>query len=141
MTDDSPAVSERNQPIVEEFRARGGQVGGMFEGVPLLLLTHTGAQSGRRRISPLAYLRDGERVLIFASNAGRPAHPSWYHNILANPRVTVEIGAETWTAKAVPVHGEERDRHYARQAELMPAFATYQESTSRVIPVVALERT
>ncbi|GAA2884561.1 nitroreductase/quinone reductase family protein [Nonomuraea rubra] len=131
-------MTDFNQQVIEEFRANGGKVGGMFEGAPLVLLTTMGARSGHRRTNPAVYLRDGERILVFASNAGADAHPAWYHNVLAQPRVTVELGKETFTARAVPLEGEERDRMYARQAAIDPAFAAYQSRTSRVIPVVAL---
>ncbi|MET7332880.1 nitroreductase/quinone reductase family protein [Nonomuraea sp. NPDC005650] len=131
-------MTDFNQQVIEEFRANGGKVGGMFEGAPLVLLTTTGAKTGRRRTNPAVYLRDGERVLVFASNAGGAANPAWYHNVLANPRVIVELGAERFAARAVPLEGEERDRLYARQAAIDPAFAAYQANTERVIPVVAL---
>jgi deazaflavin-dependent oxidoreductase (nitroreductase family) len=134
-----------NRAIIEEFRANGGTVGGRFEGALLLLLTTTGAKSGRLRTSPLGYLRDGDRILVFASNGGQPEHPAWYRNLLANPVVTVEIGdgnggVETYTATATPLEGGERDRFYAIQSKLVPAYAEYQAQTSRVIPVVALTR-
>ncbi|MFF4616776.1 nitroreductase/quinone reductase family protein [Nonomuraea jabiensis] len=131
-------MTDFNQQVIEEFRANGGKVGGMFEGTPLVLLTTTGAKTGRRRTNPAVYLRDGERVLVFASNAGGAADPAWYHNVLANPRVVVELGADRFAARAVPLEGEERDRLYARQAAIDPAFATYQQNTERVIPVIAL---
>ncbi|WP_424535880.1 nitroreductase/quinone reductase family protein [Sphaerisporangium viridialbum] len=137
-------MSDWNEKIIEEFRANGGKVGGMFEGASLVLITTTGARTGTRRTNPVVYVPDGERILVFASNAGAPAHPAWYHNLLACPEVTVELGdgtrVETFTATAHPLHGEERDRLYARQARLDPAFAAYQEGTTRVIPVVALHR-
>ncbi|WP_169947839.1 nitroreductase family deazaflavin-dependent oxidoreductase [Microbispora sp. H11081] len=138
-------MSDWNIKIIEEFRANGGKVGGAFEGTPLILLTTTGAKSGAARTNPVACLRDGDRFLVFASYAGAPRNPDWYHNLLANPTVTVEAGdgttIETFTATAVPLTGEERDRMYARQAELVPIFAEYQKKTSRVIPVVALHPT
>ena len=129
-----------NQQIIEEFRANAGKVGGQFEGAPMLLLTTTGAKTGRRLTSPLVYAQDGDRLLVFASKAGAPTNPAWYHNLVANPTVTVEVGAETFEARATVVTGEERDRLYAEQAKRMPGFATYQQNTTRVIPVVALER-
>jgi deazaflavin-dependent oxidoreductase (nitroreductase family) len=129
-----------NAALIEEFRANGGRVGGRFEGRPVLLLTTTGAKSGRRLTTPLVYLQDGERRLIFASKAGAPTNPDWYHNLVANPRVTVEVGTETYEATAVVVNGEERDRLYARQVAAAPQFGEYQEKTTRVIPVIALER-
>jgi deazaflavin-dependent oxidoreductase (nitroreductase family) len=133
-------MADFNQQIIDEFRAGGGRVGGMFEGADLVLLTTTGARSGKPRTSPVGYAPDGDRILIFGSNAGLPAHPSWYHNLLANPRVTVERGTETYTAIATPLEGEERDRRYSEQGRRIPAYAAYQEQTTRVIPVVALQR-
>jgi deazaflavin-dependent oxidoreductase (nitroreductase family) len=140
MPETEPAVQVWNQQIVEEFRTHGGQVGGPFEAATLALVTTTGARSGKRTTNPLTYLSDGERILIFASNAGGPTNPAWYHNVVANPQVTVEIGAETYPGIAIPLHGEERDRLYARQAQLVPAYAEYQAKTSRPIPVVAVYR-
>ncbi len=127
-----------NRRLIEEFRANGGKVGGMWEGKPLLLLTTTGAKSGQRRTNPVMYLADGDRLLIFASKGGAPTHPDWYHNLLAHPQVTVEVGTETYEAAAVVLTGEERDRLYAKQSELFPQFAEYQSKTSRKIPVIAL---
>ena len=129
-----------NTALIEEFRANGGKVGGRFEGRPVVLLTTIGAKSGRRLTTPLVYLQDGERRLIFASKAGSPTHPDWYHNLVANPTVTVEVGTETYDAKAVVITGEERDRLYAKQVESTPIFGEYQQKTTRTIPVVALER-
>ena len=129
-----------NTALIEEFRANGGKVGGRFEGRPVVLLTTTGATSGRKLTTPLVYLQDGERRLVFASKAGSPTHPDWYHNLVANPTVTVEVGTETYEAKAVVITGEERDRLYAKQVESTPIFGEYQQKTTRTIPVVALER-
>ncbi|MQY02384.1 nitroreductase/quinone reductase family protein [Actinomadura macrotermitis] len=131
-------MSDWNAQVIEEFRKNGGKVGGMFEGADLLLLTTTGAKSGGRHTTPLGYLEDGGRVLVFASNAGGPKNPAWYHNVLADPRVTVEIGTRSYEALAVPLQGEERDEMYALQGKLVPAYADYQRQTDRVIPVVAL---
>lgn len=134
-----------NTPIIEEFRAGKGKVGGMFEGASLLLLTTIGARSGQPHTTPVVYLRDADRLLIFGTNAGAGSHPAWFHNLRANPAVTVEIGTEagidTYPAAAQVLDGAERDRWYARQSELDPAFAAYQDGTSRVIPVIALQRT
>jgi deazaflavin-dependent oxidoreductase (nitroreductase family) len=129
-----------NEALIQEFRANGGKVGGRFEGRPVMLLTTTGAKSGRKFTIPLVYLQDGERRLIFASKAGAPTSPDWYHNLVANPTVTVEVGTETYDARAVVVTGEERDRLYAKQVAAMPQFGEYQEKTTRTIPVIALER-
>ena len=129
-----------NEALIQEFRANGGTVGGRFEGRPVLLLTTTGAKSGRTYTTPLVYLQDGERRLIFASKAGAPTNPDWYHNLVANPTVTVEVGTERYEARAVAITGAERDRLYAKQVEAAPQFGEYQQKTSRVIPVIALER-
>ncbi|WP_454198530.1 nitroreductase/quinone reductase family protein [Nocardia sp. Marseille-Q1738] len=132
-----------NRAIIAEFRANAGKVGGMFEGAALLLLTTVGARTGRRHTVPVVYRRDGARVLVFGSNAGADTHPAWFHNVRANPEVTVEIGTgdriETFPAHARILQGAERDRHYAAQASDDPAFAAYQAATDRIIPVVALQ--
>jgi len=129
-----------NRSTIEAFRANGGKVGGMWEGRPLLLLTTTGAKSGQRRTNPMMYLRDGDRLLVFASKGGAPTNPDWYHNLLAHPQATVEVGTEVYEANATSLSGEERDRWFARQAQLYPQFADYQAKTTRKIPVIALER-
>jgi deazaflavin-dependent oxidoreductase (nitroreductase family) len=129
-----------NTQVIEEFRANGGKVGGYFEGRPMLLLTTTGARSGTRRTTPLVYQPDGERWLIFASMGGAPTSPAWYHNLVAHPDVTIEVGSETVPVTAKVLIGDERDRYYARQVELIPVFGEYQQKTTRRIPVVALER-
>jgi deazaflavin-dependent oxidoreductase (nitroreductase family) len=134
------SMSDFNQQIMDEFRANDGKVGGGFDGAPMVLLTTTGAKSGNRRTNPLVCLVEGDRVYIFASKAGAPTNPAWYHNLVANPRVTVERGSETYEADAVVVTGPERDRLFAAQASVMPGFADYQAKTSRVIPVVELRR-
>ncbi|MEU7122706.1 nitroreductase/quinone reductase family protein [Streptomyces zaomyceticus] len=138
-------MSDFNQRVIEEFRANGGRVGGMFEGAALLLLTTTGARSGRAHTTPAVYVRDGARLLVFASNAGAPKHPAWFHNLRADPHVTVELGTpggtvERFAATSVVTEGEERDRLYAEQAARDPAFAAYRAATDRTIPVVALHR-
>ncbi len=134
-------LNDFNKGIIDEFRERGGTVTGVFEGAPMVLITHTGAKSGERRTTPLVHTIDGDRVIIIASMGGAPTHPAWFHNIKANPRVTVELGTETFEADAeIFDAGPERDRLFAQQAALMPNFADYQEKTDRVIPVVALTR-
>ena len=110
----------------------------MFEGNPLLLLHHTGAKSGQERINPLAYQADQGRYVIFASKAGAPTNPDWYHNLKANPHATIEVGSETIPVVASEATGEERDRLYRTQAERIPSFADYEQKTDRVIPVVLL---
>ena len=126
-----------NRQAIEAFRANGGKVDGMPS---LILLTTTGAKSGQRHTAPVMYLPDGDRLLVFASKGGAPTNPDWYHNLLAHPEVTVEIGSETYHATAIEIYGEERDRFFAKQAEMAPQFGEYQKNTSRKIPVVALVR-
>ncbi len=135
-----PDVKDWNAQIIAEFRANGGKVGGQFDGAPLLLLTTTGAKSGLARTSPMMYLPDGDRLVVFASKAGAPTNPDWYHNVVANPSATVEVGTETFDVDAQVTTGAERDALYARQAKLYPGFAEYEAKTDRVIPVVALTR-
>jgi deazaflavin-dependent oxidoreductase (nitroreductase family) len=129
-----------NQSLIEEFRANDGKVTGVFAGRPLLLLTTTGAKSGRPRVSPLVYTTDGDRIVTIASKGGAPTNPDWYHNLVANPVVTVELPGETFQARATVIEGEERQRLYDAQAALMPGFAEYQQKTTRQIPVVVLDR-
>ncbi|MBV9355605.1 MAG: nitroreductase family deazaflavin-dependent oxidoreductase [Chloroflexi bacterium] len=130
-----------NQQVIDQFRANGGtMVSGMFKGAPLLLLTTTGARSGRRRTTPLAHTRDGDRYVVIASKGGAPSNPDWFRNVVANPEVTVEVGGETFEARASIPTGNERKRLFDQQAAIMPNFAEYQRNTSREIPVVVLER-
>jgi deazaflavin-dependent oxidoreductase (nitroreductase family) len=131
-------MSDLNQQVTAEFRTHHGRVGGPFGGAPLLLLHSTGARSGQERVSPMMYLRDGERYLVFASKAGADDNPDWYHNLRAHPDARIEVGDEEVAVRAVEVTGAERDRLYAQQAALFPGFKDYEEKTSRVIPVVAL---
>jgi len=133
-------INDWNRQTIEAFRANGGKVGGVWEGRPLLLLTTTGAKSGQRRTTPVMYLPDGDRLLVFATKAGAPTNPAWYHNLLAHPEVTVEVGTETYEATATSLTGDERDRLYAKQASLYPQFGEYQARATRKIPVIALER-
>jgi deazaflavin-dependent oxidoreductase (nitroreductase family) len=133
-------VSDWNTKIIEEFRANEGRVGGPFTDAPMLLLTTTGRRTGERRTNPMMYMADGDRLLVFASKGGAPTHPDWYHNLVADPRVTVEVGTESYQAHATALQGDERDRLYAEQSRRYPGFAEYQRNTSRVIPVVALVR-
>jgi deazaflavin-dependent oxidoreductase (nitroreductase family) len=131
-------VSDWNASIIEEFRANGGKVGGAFEGTPMLLLHTTGAKTGRERVNPLVYQQDGDRLVIFASKGGAPTNPAWYHNLLADPDVVVEVGTDTQRRRATVADGEERERLWARQKELIPSFADYEARSSRQIPVVVL---
>jgi deazaflavin-dependent oxidoreductase (nitroreductase family) len=133
-----PDMEEFNRGVIEEFRANDGKVGGPFEGAPVLLLTSVGAKSGERRTTPVMYLPDGERMVIFASLGGAPNNPAWYHNLVANPSATVEVGPGTVEVEAVVTSGEERNRLFDQQAALYPQFADYAQKTTRQIPVVAL---
>ena len=112
-------MNDFNNGIIAEFRANGGKVGGPFEGAPMVLVTHTGKKSGKQYTTPLVCTRDGDAVVIIASKAGAPEHPQWFHNMVANPQVTVEVGTEKYTARAEAITGgPERDRLYAALADL-----------------------
>jgi deazaflavin-dependent oxidoreductase (nitroreductase family) len=132
--------SEFNRKLIDEYRANGGKVGGQFANIPLLLLTTTGARTGRSRTTPLAYSRDAERIVVIASMAGAPNNPDWYHNLVAHAEATVELGSERFSVKAAVTTGEERERLFNRQAAQLPVFAEYQKKTTRRIPVIVLER-
>jgi len=131
-------AQDRNRKIVNEFRANDGKVGGHFEGKTLLLLHTKGAKSGQERINPVAYVRDGDRLVVIASKGGAPTNPSWYYNILANPLVTVEVGTEKFQAHATVTEEPERTRLYNKMVEMMPGFDDYRRKTARVIPVIVL---
>ena len=133
-------VSDWNKKTIEEFRANAGQVGGPFAGAPILLLHTTGARSGQERINPMMYrdLGDG-RVAVFASKAGQPTNPDWYHNLVAHPDVTAEIGTETRHFRARTAPSEERAPIWAEQKQDYPGFAGYETKTTREIPVVILD--
>jgi len=132
--------NERNQKIIEEFRANEGKVGGFFEGRTLLLLHTTGAKSGKERVTPVVTKEDGDRLVIVASKGGAPTHPDWYHNLVANPVVTIEYGTEEFQANATVSSEPERSQLYEQFASDMPAFAEYEKQANRVIPVVTLTR-
>ncbi len=140
-------MQDYNRGIIEEFRANEGRVGGPFAGAPVVLLTSKGAKSGRPHTTPLVYLREGDaaggpgdRIYVFGSMGGAPKHPAWYHNLKANPDATVEVGTQRYAVRAEIITGEERDRLFQKQASVFPAFAQYQQRTTRTIPVIALER-
>ena len=137
MSTSSP--NDFNARIIEQFRANGGRVGEPFENTPLLLLHHTGARTGTERVNPLAYLADGDRYVIFASKAGAPTNPDWYHNLRAHPDVTIEVGTDTLRPPRGEATGEERERLFAAMAERSSNFAEYQRKTDRVIPAIVLE--
>jgi deazaflavin-dependent oxidoreductase (nitroreductase family) len=132
--------NERNLGIIQEFRANAGKVGGPFAGRSLLLLHTIGAKSGQPRINPVACINDGDRLVIIASKGGAPTNPDWYHNLLANPLVTVETGTEQFQAKATVAAEPERTRLYNQMVAMMPGFAGYQQKTTRIIPVIILTR-
>ena len=134
------SLADFNRALIAEFRANGGRTAGPFADAPLLLLTTTGARSGRTHTTPLVYGTDGDEIFVIASKGGAPTHPAWFHNLVANPTVQVEVGTDTYAASAVVVEGDERDRLYVKQATERPAFAEYQERTDRLIPVVRLVR-
>jgi deazaflavin-dependent oxidoreductase (nitroreductase family) len=133
-------MQEWNKAIIDEFRANGGQVGGQFEGAPLLLLHTTGAKSGQEGVNPMMYQDLGSgRVAVFASYAGADVHPAWFHNLVANPDVTAEIGTETRNLRARVAEGDEREPIWTKQKSDYPGFAEYEAKTDREIPVVILE--
>ena len=129
-------TNEYNQQLIETFRANNGA---MPNGSPLLLLTTKGAKTGNVRVNPLAYTRDGDRYVIIASKGGYLTNPDWYHNLVADSEVTVEVDSKRFKARAVVVDGEERDRLFNAQAAVMPNFGEYQTKTTRQIPVIVLE--
>ena len=133
-------TNERNQAVIAEFRASGGKITGRSTIDSLLLLTTTGAKSGRSHTTPLAYHRDGDHLIVVASMGGAPKNPAWYHNLTANPEVTVEVGSETFRAKAASVSGEERGRLYQQHAGHSSVFVDYEKKTSGTIPVISLQR-
>jgi len=131
-------AQERNKRIIDEFRQNDGKVGGRFEGKTLLLLHTKGAKSGEERISPTAYVKDGDRYVIIASKGGAPTNPNWYHNLVANPQVTVEVGNEKFQARATVAEEPERTRLYDKMVEMMSSFDDYRRKTTRMIPVIVL---
>jgi len=134
-------MNDFNKQVVEEFRANEGKVGNYFEGKNVLLLTTTGAKSGAERLSPLVYTKDGDRYVVAASMGGAPKNPAWYHNLVANPNVTVEVGTEKFEATATVIADRaERDRLYAGMVAHAEGFAEYETKTDRIIPIVVLER-
>ncbi len=129
----------RNAAVIQEFRESRGTIASRPD-QQLLLLGTTGAKSGQLRTNPVAYQASDDCLYVFATKAGGPTHPDWYHNLVANPTVTVEVGDQKYDAIAETVTGPERDKTYAKQSESRPIFAEYEQKTDRVIPVVALRR-
>ncbi len=120
------------------YHASGGKLGKTFFGSPILLLTTTGRKTGRPWTWPLTYLPDGDRLVVIASNGGQPNHPSWYLNLRADPRVSVQLGDQTRAMIAQTIEGEERARLWSRTVREYPAYVGYQQKTDREIPVVIL---
>jgi deazaflavin-dependent oxidoreductase (nitroreductase family) len=134
-----PEVRDWNQSVIEEFRGNGGRVAA-FARQPLLLLHHRGAKSGVERVNPVARQDLENGWAVFASKGGAPTNPDWYHNLVANPDVTVEVGTETVAVRARVANAEERQRIWQEQKRRNAGFADYEAKTSRQIPVVVLER-
>lgn len=140
MSDDvADQIQDFNARIIDEFRANDGNVGPPFEGAPLLLLHSIGAKSGQPRVHPVVYQSVDTGWAIFASKAGSPTNPAWFHNLVANPATSIEVGADTVPVDARVLEGTERDQVWARQKDLMPGFADYEAATTRTIPVVLLQ--
>jgi deazaflavin-dependent oxidoreductase (nitroreductase family) len=133
--------NEMNRKVIAEFRENGGKAGGMFEGYPLVLVHHIGARSGTARVTPLVPYVEGDRIFIFASKGGSPEHPSWFHNLVANPKTEVEYGTDRFPVEVRVLAGAERDEVYAKQIAAQPQFKDYANNTDRVIPVIELVRT
>jgi deazaflavin-dependent oxidoreductase (nitroreductase family) len=132
-------MADWNSKIIEEFRASGGKVGGQFEGAPLLLLHTVGARTGQDRVNPMMYQEVPGGYAVFASKAGAPTNPDWYHNLRAQPRVSAEIGSATVELRARQATGDEREQIWAAQKAAYPGFADYEQKTTRQIPVIVLE--
>jgi deazaflavin-dependent oxidoreductase (nitroreductase family) len=133
-------MTDWNAHVIEEFRANGGKVTGDMEGWPIVLVHHTGAKTGTERVNPLVYQQlDGDAIAVFASKAGAPTNPDWYHNLVAHPDTTIEIGTETRHVRARVAPGDERERIWERQKQAMPQFSKYEETANREIPVVIFE--
>jgi len=131
-------MNDWNTKIIEEFRSNEGKVGGQFEGAPLLLLHSTGAKSGEERVNPVMYQAVGSDMAVFASKAGAPTNPDWYHNLVANPQAMAEVGTEKVHVTARVADADERDRIWTKQKTDYPGFADYEKATTRRIPVVIL---
>jgi deazaflavin-dependent oxidoreductase (nitroreductase family) len=127
-----------NKDIIDEFRANDGKVGGGFAGAPMLLLHTKGAKSGAERVNPLVYGAVGDDYVVFASKGGHPTNPDWYHNLVANPETSIEVGSETIPVTARETEGDERERIWSKQKADMPGFADYEKKTTRQIPVIIL---
>jgi deazaflavin-dependent oxidoreductase (nitroreductase family) len=134
-------MPDYNETIIEEFRANGGKLGGSFEGAPMLLLHSKGAKSGKERVNPMMYQKVDDGYAVFASKAGAPTNPDWYHNLVANPKTRIEIGGDSYDVTARVAEPDERRRIWEAQKQAFPNFAEYEQTAGREIPVVLLERT
>ncbi len=133
-------LNEFNRRVIDEFRSNAGKVGGPFANAPMLLLTTTGAKTGKSFTTPLVYSRDADRIVVIASKAGAPTNPAWYHNLIAHPTATIELGTDRFQARARVATGDERERLFNQQAAQMPMFDEYRKKTTRQIPVIVFER-
>ncbi|CAN5611151.1 nitroreductase family deazaflavin-dependent oxidoreductase [soil metagenome] len=133
-------ANDFNTKIIEDFRANAGKVGPPFEGAPMLLLHSTGAKSGEERVHPMVFQDVGGSWAVFASKAGAPDNPAWFHNLVANPSASIELGTETVAVTARVLEGDEREQVWSKQKEIMPGFADYEKATTRTIPVIVLDR-
>ena len=136
----STAHPDWNAKIIEEFRANGGKVGGPFAGASMILIHHVGARTGTRRVTPLVYFQDGDDIVIVASKAGAPTHPDWYHNVIKNPRIDVEVGTDTFAVDVHELDPQERARVWPAVVAANPGFGEYQQKTDRLIPLLRLTR-
>lgn len=134
-------TTDWNARMIDEFRANAGKVGGQFEGVPIVLVHHTGAKTGTQRVNPLMYQPGpGDDLYVFASKGGAPDNPDWFHNLKAHPQTEVEVGSHRYRVRARILDGDERTAVWERQKAAWPQFAEYEESAKgREIPVIALE--
>lgn len=134
-------MSDFDQQVIDEFRANGGTVGGLFEGAEVILLHHVGAKSGAERVTPLVHFpEDDQHTILIASAGGAPKHPGWFHNLKAHPKVDVEVGTETYPVVAEEITGTERDELWNRIVAKAPHFGDYQRKTERLIPLLRLTR-
>jgi deazaflavin-dependent oxidoreductase (nitroreductase family) len=147
VTDDTPfnqlpaaVINEFNDSVTKEFHANDGEVGGQFAGVPILLLTNTGAKSGSKRLNPLAYFDIDGKIYIVGSFGGADKNPAWVHNLRVNPHAHIAIGTDGYDVAAHELSREERDALYPKVVERVPVFAEYQEKTDRAIPIFELRR-
>jgi deazaflavin-dependent oxidoreductase (nitroreductase family) len=136
----STSFQDFNRGLINDLRTNGKPTSGPFLGREVLILTTKGAKSGEVRETPLVYTRDGNHYVIVASKGGAPTHPSWYHNLVKHPEVSIELGKEKFSARAHIADGDEYERLYTQHADINPGFHDYRKRTTRKIPVIVLER-